>query len=588
MNTNTSSRISIVFSLLVLIMAIFVVRLFDLQIIGRKKYEDEARGEQFEELQIPAQRGIIYAQQGGSIVPIVLNQKLYTLFGDPAITNNPQAVAAKVASVIGGSASNYQKQLTSKTSQYVVLANQLTEAQSSKILGFNLVGIGTKGQDYRVYPDSDLAAQTLGFVNNTGQGEYGVEQSLNKELSGTSGQLKAYTDVNGVPLAASKGNTETQPVNGKNVALTLHTTMQYNLQQILQQGLQKAHSNSGSAIIMNLTNGHVDAMADYPTYNPTNYTQVSNPSEFINATVGTPLEVGSIMKTLTTSAALDTNSISPNETFYDPAKWLIDGSWITDISQDGGPQQRSITDILVDSLNTGATWMLMQMGGGQINSKARDTWNNYTVNHFHFGSATGIQQGYEASGYVPEPEHDGAGIDLTYANTAFGQATTETPLQMVAALSSVLNGGTYYDPSLVLGTVNSNGNLTPAKPTIWKKNVVKPTIAGELEPMMEAVINDNYYFYQMQQTPKGYMIGGKTGTAQVAMPGGGYSATDFNGTFIGFVGGAKPKYAIMTEVNDPNIPNDSLDTYAGAGAAAPIWGSVAKMLIDTGHVAPAS
>lgn len=583
---NTSSRINIVFNLLVLIVAVFVVRLFDLQIIGRRKYEDEARGEQFEELQIPAQRGLIYVQQGGSIVPIVLNQKLYTLFGDPAITNNPQAVAAKIASVIGGSASNYQKQLTNKTSQYVVLANQLTEAQSNKILGYNLVGIGTKGQDYRVYPDGSLAAQTLGFVNNTGQGEYGIEQALNKELSGTPGELKAYTDVNGVPLVAAPGNVDVQPVPGKNVVLTVHTTMQTEVQQILQQGLQKAHSNSGSAIIMNLTNGHVDTIADYPTYNPTDYSQVANPSEFINSAVGTPLEVGSIMKTLTTSAALDTNSITPNETFFDPAKWLIDGSWITDISQDGGPQQRSITDILVDSLNTGATWMLMQMGGGQINSKARDTWNNYMVNHFHLGSQTGIQQGYEASGYVPQPGHDGAGIDLTYANTAFGQATTETPLQMVAALSSVLNGGTYYNPSLVLGTVSANGNLIPAQPTIWKKNVVKPTVATELEPMMEAVINKNYWFYQMQQTPKGYIIGGKTGTAQIANPSGGYYSNQFNGTFIGFVGGAKPKYAIMTEVNSPNIPNNSIDTYAGAGAAAPIWGGIVKMLIDTGHVTP--
>ena len=569
-------------------MAIILVKAFDLQIIDHSYYSQQAQAEQLSDYAIPAERGLIEAHENGSVVPIVLNQKLYTLFGDPPLVKKPQQAAAAIASAIGGNASTYRAELTKKGTQYVVLAKEITQAQSSKILSYKYQGVDTQGQDYRTYPDGDLAEPVLGFVNNNGVGEYGVEQAMNKQLAGTPGRVKAVTDVNGVPLAANAGNVEKQPVNGKNVVLTLQLGVQEQLEQILSQEMQKVHSNSGSALVMNINTGAIEAMADFPNYNPAQYDQVTNSSVFDNAAVATPLEPGSVMKTLTTSAALDTNSITPNETFYDPARWPIDGSVITDISQDGGPQERSITDILVDSLNTGATWELMQMGGGQINAKARDTWYDYMVNHFHLGTPTGIEQGYEASGYVPQPENNGSAIDLTYANTAFGQAVTVTPLQLAAALSAVLNGGTYYVPHLVEGTMNANGVETVNKPQIWKKNIVKPTVGPELEQMMESVINDNYWFYQMQLAPSGYIMGGKTGTAQVAKPnGGGYYANVFNGTFIGFVGGSTPQYVIMVEVNDPNLTNNSIDTYAGAGAAAPIFGQIAHMLINQGVVNPA-
>lgn len=586
---SSKQRLDLFFRFLVILLGIFVLRLFYVQVITYSKYSNAASHQQYEALTIPASRGIIEARQGNAIVPIVLNQRLYTLFGDPSIIKNTNMVAQKITSVIGGQPSYYQHLLSYKNLQYIVLGRKLTQSQSKKIISFNLPGLGTRGQYYRTYPDGNLAAQVLGFVNSKGQGEYGIEQALNKTLSGKPGFLKAYTDVNGVPLVAMPGNINVNPVPGKNVVLTLHTTMETEAEKILKAGLIKARSKSGSIVVMNVHTGAIDVMANYPSYNPAHYSQVSSPSIYLNNTVATPLEVGSIQKTLTTSAALNVGAITANETFFDPARWPIDGAVITDIPQDGGPQQRTITSILVDSLNTGATWMLMQMGGGKIDSQARNIWHDYMVNHFHLGSPTGIQQGYEAGGYVPPPNHDGAGINLTYANTAFGQAVTSTPLQMAAGLASVLNGGTYYTPNLVQGIIGANGHEKINPPKIWKKNVVKPTIAPQLEKMMEAVINSNYWFYQMPRTPAGYMIGGKTGTAQIAKPnGGGYYANKFNGTFLGFVGGASPKYVVMVEVNSPNIPNNSIDTYAGAGAAAPIWGQVVHMLINTGHVNPAN
>ncbi|HUD06704.1 MAG TPA: penicillin-binding protein 2 [Candidatus Saccharimonadales bacterium] len=584
---NSITRGRLVFAVITLTMGVFIIRLFYIEVIRHNYYQQAAYSDQLKEYQIPDSRGMIEASNGNQIVPLVLNQTLYTLFADPAFIKDPGSDAAAVARIIGGSTSNYASLMSVEDSQYEVLANKLSTNQSNQINNLNLVGIGTRPVQYRTYPDGTLASQLLGFVNNAGKGQYGIEQALNSTLSGTPGQVKAITDAQGIPLVGNKNNVQTPPVNGKNVVLTINLSIQQQLETLLQAGLKKVNSPSGSAVVMDPNTGNIVAMANYPTYDPTNYESQTDSSVFQNAAVDSPLEPGSIMKTLTVSAGLDLGAItSPAETFDDPGSYSIDGSTISDIAQDSGVDKGtiSVTSILVNSLNTGATWMLMQMGGGQINQQARTNWYNYMVNHYHLGSATGIQQGYEAAGYVPSP-NIGPALDLTYANTAFGQAVTLTPLQMAAAVSAILNGGTYYNPNLVQSIQNPNtGKTTTQSPTIWKKNIVKPAVGAELAQIMESVVNTNYYIYQMPKPAAGYIIGGKTGTAQIAQPGGGYSSTNFNGTFIGFVGVNKPQYVIMVEVNTPHIPENSIDTYAGAGAAAPIFGKIANMLISNGNV----
>lgn len=585
--SRTISRIRVIYTLLIIIGAIFVVRLFDLQIIKHNYYQQAAYSDQLKEYQIPAQRGMIEANSAGSVIPLVLNQTLYTLFADPPLVKNAASSSIAIQKIIGGSASNYQQEMTKQGTEYSIMAQKITQDQSNAILALKIPGIDTQANNYRTYPDGSLASQLLGFVNNNDQGQYGIEQALNSTLAGTNGEVKAVTDAEGIPLVGNKNNILKNAKNGNDVVLTINIPIQEQLESILQAGLKRVNSNSGSVVILNPNNGNVVAMANYPSYDPTNYQSVTNPSVFQNAAVDTPLEPGSVMKTLTVSAALNTGAISsPSQIFNDPGSWTIDGSTITDIAQDSGDDKGNISvdSILVNSLNTGATWLLMQMGGGQINLTARDTWYDYMVNHFHLGSATGIQQGYEASGYVPGP-NSGPAIDLTYANTSFGQAVTVTPLQLAAADSAILNGGTYYQPNLVQSIINSTtGAQTNIKPKIWKSDIVKPTTSAQLAQIMESVVNTNYHIYSMNKPPAGYIIGGKTGTAQIAQPSGGYYANVFNGTFVGFVGVTSPQYVIVVEVNKPNIPENSIDTYAGAGAAAPIFGDVSSMLINGGYV----
>ena len=582
---SVGGRIKIWNGLIILSLVLFGLRLFYVQVIRYSHYNKAALSDQLQQYQIPATRGLIEAEDGNNIVPIVLNQKLYTLFADPPFIKQPQKVAQQISTIIGGSPSKYLPILTKKRTQYAVIANKLSQAQSKKITKLQDPGLGTQGQYYRVYPNGSLASQLLGFVNSKGQGLYGVEQAMNKQLAGTPGELKAITDVNGVPLAASRQNTQIAPIPGKNVVLTINLGMQKQMEQILAKEYKSTKSQGVSAIIINPYNGHIKAMANYPTYNPSNYASVTNQALFQNMAVDYPIEPGSIMKTLTTSASLNVGAIKPYESFYDPAHWVINGFNIHDIKIDGGPREQTIGSILALSLNTGATWMLMQMshkGTTVINANGINTWHNYMVNHFRLGKPTGIQQGYEASGYVPPPNMKDPTIDLRYANTAFGQGVSATALQLVTALSSVINGGTYYRPSLVAETISPNGKVNINKPKVLERNVVSPKVGPELVPLMEGVVKA-YLFggSTFMNFPSNYIVGGKTGTAQVARPTGGYYKNIYNGSYIGFVGGNKPQYLVIVYNIKPNITG-----YAGTFGAQPIFADLVHMLINDGYVAP--
>lgn len=572
------------YGLLILIIAVIVARLFYLQVIRHDYYKQAALSDQLKEYSIAPERGIIEASESGNIVPLVLNQKLYTLYADPTIVKNAQVSASEVAAITHGDVSHYQQLMQTKGTRYVILGKKLSQDQSDKILALKLPGVGTQGLDYRTYPQGALASQLLGFVNADGKGTYGLEQALNQELQGTPGELKAITDASGVPLAASPGNIQIDPKNGDDIVLSIDLGVQAQTERILANEYKATRSQGLSAVVIDVNSGQIKAMANYPSYDPSKYQDVSNPSLFLNAAADNAIEPGSTMKNLTTAAALDLGVIQPSTTFYDPAHWIVDGFNITDIEEDGGAGTKSIGDILNLSLNTGATWELMQMGGGKINSQGRNRWHDYMANHYRLGQPTGVEQGYEGSGYVPSA-NNGYGLNLTYANTAFGQGVTLTALQMAAALSAVLNGGTYYQPHLISQTIDAQGKVHKQTPTILKTGVVKPKVSQQMQSLMEYVVAKHFNpgGFTYLNFPSNYSVGGKTGTAQIANPKGGYYANRYNGTYAGFVGGDKPQYVIVVYNIEPNVAG-----YAGSFGGQPVFADLAHMLIDGGYVTPKS
>lgn len=584
-NTQTTSsfimRLNVWYVLLFLVLSIFVIRLFYLQVIRHDYYSKAALSGQLKEYELEPERGVIEAYSGGEKLPIVLNETKYTLFADPKYIKDPEHVASLIHGAIGGDQAEYERQMK-VDSRYTVLAKKLSKEDKDKIEKLEEKGIGLRAQSYRTYPQGALAAQVLGFVNDEGVGTYGLEQALNNELKGVPGQLRAITDAQGVPLVSNEDNIVTPAQKGQKVVTTIDIAIQKQLEDILKSGLDAAKSDSGSALIMDPYTGAIKAMANYPSYNPAEFFKVEDASLFTNPSVSSPLEVGSIMKVLTAAAALDQAVVDRNTTYYDPSRFEVDGYNITNIEEDGGAGTRSVSDILQLSLNTGATWLLMQMGGGEINEQARTRWYDYMTKHYLLGRQTGIEQGYEAAGIIPDPK-DGFGLNLQYANTSFGQGMSATLVQMASALSSVINGGNYYRPRLVDAMGNKDSDLKSKSPELLRGNVVSSEVSQTLKELMEYVMSKNHVTYGLPNLRPGYSIGGKTGTAEIAKPEGGYYEDKFNGTFMGFVGGDKPQYVIAVRVNEPKIGG-----YAGSKAAAPIFSKLATMLIDSVGVTPRS
>lgn len=575
-------RIRIWYVLLLIVCATFIVRLFYLQVIKHDYYASAARTSQLKQYEIPSERGVIEVQNGKERVPIVLNEIRYTLFADPKMVVDAREAARDIQEIIGGNTAEYEEKMKADT-RYSVLAKKLTREQKEQIDKLEHKGVLTREAPQRTYPQGNLGAQLLGFVDDEGQGKYGLEQALDDELKGTPGQLKAITDARGIPLAANKENVIKEPLHGDKVVLTIDLGMQQQLEDILKQGVEKANSKSGGAIIMDVRTGAIKAMANYPTFNPAEFFNVEDKDigVFENRIVSAPLEVGSIMKPLTMAAALDQGAVNKNSSYFDKGFVKVDGATITNVEESGGSGQRSMGDILQMSLNTGATWLLMQMGGGEINEQARKTWHDYMTNHYQLGKRTGVEQGYESGGSIPDPV-DGFGLNIQFANSAFGQGMTATPLQMAAALSSVLNGGTYNRPHLVERTVSYDGTETIKKPDIVRTGVVSEQASRDLKDLMEYAFSKNYRAYGGMPTLRSeFSIGGKTGTAQIPKPEGGYYEDRFNGMFMGFVGGNEAEYVIVVRVNEPKVAG-----YAGTKAAGPIFVSLVNTLIDNFGVTP--
>lgn len=567
-------RVHVLYALMIVVFALFAVRLFYLQIIKHNYYRTEAQSDQYKEYEIPASRGIIKAYDGDRVVPIVLNQQLFTVYADPQMVKDIDKATAMLVSELGGDANKYKELLQADT-RYSVITRKIEASKRDAIMKHKMPGIGATAQEYRTYPQGTLAAQLLGFVDESGEGRYGLEEAMQGNLKGKPGELKAVTDIKGVPLAASEDNIRTPAKSGEDLVLTLDIGMQKQAEKILKQGLDNAKSQKGSVVILDAKTSAVKAMASYPTYNPADYGNVEDATAFNNLAVSDAIEVGSVMKPLTAAAALDKGVIKPESTFYDNRKMEIDDATVRNVEEDGGAGVKDIKDILNLSLNTGATWLLMQMGGGELNKQGRTVWHDYMVNHFRFGKPTGIEQGYEDAGYVPSPT-DGFGLNITYANTSFGQAMRATMIQMAASFAATLNGGTFHQPHLVQSTISQNGETKKKPVKVLNDKTVKPKVSKQLQPMLEYVVDKHRFERSFSDA---YSVGGKTGTAEIAKDTGGYYENEFNGTYVGFVGGDEAEYIIAVSVYKPKIPG-----YAGSRAAQPLFGNIAHMLIDNFNV----
>ena len=557
------------------VLAVFLVRLFFIQVVEHKTYSAKADEMQINKQTINPTRGKIYVKdQDGTLSPLVLNQTVYTVFADPTQIKDVTKVSSTVKSIVGNLAvdAGFNK-LEDTSTQYVVLARQVSYSQAQEIKSAKLAGVGMQSSSKRVYPEGKLASQVLGFVNNNGQGQYGVEQYLNKDLTGETGLLESVTDVSNIPLTIGTHDVSVPAKNGENYALTIDRSVQSQAEAILKEGVDSVVSDGGSIIVMDPQTGRIMAMANYPDYEPANYAKVKDGTVFQNYSVSGAFEPGSVMKTLTTGMSLDLGAVKPETNFTDPGCYKIDGYDICNADGDENFVGRTfnMTKVLQYSLNTGVTWQLMQIGGGEINNKGKQEMYDFFTQKYRFGVKTGVQQPSESAGVIYSPTSV-QGTKARYANMTFGQGMSTTMIQMAGAFSASVNGGTYYQPTLIYGTVNDSEELTETAPIVSESDVLSQSASSDLRNMMIEARRASY-----RKSDNGYYVGAKTGSAQTYDSATGtYSTTRTAGTMVGFGADADgiARYVIMVRVDY------SSQGFAGSKAANPIFTKMSNWLAE--------
>lgn len=574
-------RIKILRNVVFVSLVIILVRLFFIQIIEHDTWVAKADEEHTLLETIVAKRGEIYMMDENEPIPVVLNQTTYNIIIDPAVTSKEEIKHALETYAKDYIAVDLDETYSTEGLRYSIAAKNVPRTIADQIAKENLPAVWFQSNNQRVYPEGELASGLLGFVNADGIGQYGVEGSLNDVLSGKDGLLKTTADVNKVALSIGKDNTKIPAEDGKNVVLTIDRGLQMGVEQIAADAVDSTVATNASALIIDANNGEVLTMANVPTYDPSDYGNVTDISAYQNYVTEVPYEPASVCKNFAFSAAINEGVMSPDTTYFNEGYEVIDGWKIQNAEQrDSLYGTISMRTALNWSLNTGSIYALKLLGGNpnEITQSGREKLYDYYYNKFRLGQPTGIEI-MEEIGFIPDP-NEGWGRDSVYANMTFGQNLSLNMLQVATAFSAVVNGGVYRTPTIIEGTIEDEKLVPYVKPDAVEEKILSNETS---DTMRELLVYNRTSKRNNGIDREGYAIGGKSGTAQ-AIKDGAYDDTmsETIGTYIGFVGpeGELPKYVIMVRIWGEDQHLD------GTNHAGSLFDSISNYLIDYLKIKP--
>ena len=550
-------------------------QLFSIQILQSERYQALADQKQTRKYEIRAKRGEIFAKSGDKLVPLVVNQRRWLVYSDTNFIKDPDRVIDLLGRHGIGLSERQQEQLKLPNRGYIPLTKSiheyLTDKQKEALMAEDINGVYFQERAARDYIEGDLAASVLGFVNDDLQtnlyGQYGVEQQYDQELTGTNGSVRARTDVFGVPLTINQDNIKSEPVDGKDLTLTIDVNVQREAEEILEREVDRLKAESGQIVIIDANSGAVVTMANYPSFDPIS-TDRTKLALFKNPSVSNAVEPASLIKILTAVTALDTDSVTARDSFVNNNFVVVQGHRISNV--EGNTDQRgekTLKEILSLSLNTGSVWLLSQLGGGEINEKGREILYQYFTEKFRFGKLTGIDLPSETKGKIHPPD-SGFGRNIRYANMTFGQGMSVNLIQLTMAYAAIFNGGTYYQP-YVVGQVGSEVR----QPVVLADNLFKPEAINSLRSMTDRLgltYHTNLHHPQVE-------IASKSGSGQVAGPGG-YRDDYNNGFMSGYLKTNSKTLIVTVQISNPQTKQP------GTRGAGPTWRAMAEYLIAHGFV----
>jgi len=427
-----------------------------------------------------------------------------------------------------------------------------------------LTGFDFEIKKFRYYPESNIASNVLGFVSyadEAGTGRYGLEEFFNEELTGKIGSLKGERGVNNAVIVNDREYIK--PVNGSDLVLTIDRSVEFYACDQLKKTVDKFSAKGGTVIALDAKTGAVLAMCSVPNFDPNNYKDVADIAVFNNPAVFDQYEPGSVFKAITMSVALDQGKVTPSTTYTDPGEVYING-WSkpirnADYDTKGGHGLVDMNFVLENSLNTGAIFAMKQAGP--------KVFADY-VKSYGFGEKTGIELGSESSGNINNLLKNNI-KDIDAAVASFGQGITVTPLQMVSAYQAFANKGYLMKPYIVKEIQHPDGKTQNIAP-VQERQVISEKSATTILGMLTNVVSSGH---SKKAAIAGYYIGGKTGTAQIAVNGG-YVKDRFNHTFVGIAPIDNPRFVMLTYIDSPKGV-----IYAEA-TALPLWTDIATFMLQ--------
>ena len=423
-----------------------------------------------------------------------------------------------------------------------------------------IAGLGFSEKSYRFYPEGNIGANLLGFVGFVGdqeKGRYGLEEYFDQELYGRPGSIKIERDAKGQAISINDRE-YLKPENGADLILTINRSIQFTACKKLNEAVAKYGADGGSVIIMEPKTGAILAMCSNPDYDGNEYQKVKDIKVFTNPAVFSQYEPGSIFKVLTMAMALDQEKITPQTTYDDTGQVKIADRTMENSDHKANGAQ-TMTQVLEKSLNTGAIFVMRKIGP--------DLFADY-VKEFGFGEKTGLELTGESKGDIKnlmtKPVHE-----LYAATASFGQGLSVTPIQMVSVFSAIANNGILMKPYLVKEIIKPDGAKIETSPKVIRR-VISEKAATILGGMMVNVVENGH---GKKAAVKGYYVGGKTGTAQVAKKGG-YEDNINIGSFGGFAPIDDPKFVMLVRIDRPR------NVEWAESSAAPLFGQLAEYMLN--------
>lgn len=485
----------------------------------------------------------------------------YKLWVSPDIASYPQKLAKEVGLLIDREPSELEAIFTADESSSVLVAEDIPYTVGQKLVNMNELSFVIEPVLTREYPNGSLAAHLLGFVNAERRGLAGIEMYHDRLLAE---QHEFMDDSDKMLSQIQLGHRPFRPNQGVELVLTIDRSIQFIVEQELAHAIEEYKATSGTILLLNPKTGDLLASASFPTYEPNHYANyVSDPSIFQDSSISIHYEPGSVFKLITVAAALDAGLVSPDTIFDDKGFFEVGGRIIKNWDEQAyGPS--TVTEILGYSLNTGTTWLNTQLG---------ETRFSRYLDLFGFGKQTGIDLANEALGIVKHPG-DGLWHPSDLGTNSFGQGIAVTPLQLTSAVAALLNDGLLMRPRVVKAIIK-DGELTELLLTEGRPTV-SPQVANLLQSMMVEAVE----MRTLEALIEGFSVGGKSGTAQVPIPGG-YHATDTIASFIGFAPARDPIFIMLVKLDHPQG-----EFQWGSRSAAPTFRRVAQRVLNYLNIPP--